>query len=157
MSWYLYLIECADGSVYTGITTDVAARFDEHAAGKGARYTRSRKPRAVLASFPLADRSSASSAEYWVKRLTPTQKRELAAGVRTLESVLPAIPVVIDADVDTDEAGDRADAAAGIVEPSPAAEPARPRRPARRRAARASGSPAPARITARTKQNRAAS
>jgi len=158
MSWYLYLIECADGSVYTGITTDVAARFDEHAAGKGARYTRSHKPRAVLASFPLADRSSASRAEYWVKRLTPSQKRELAAGVRTLESVLPAIPVVVDADIDADEAGERADAAAGMDEPPPAADPSpSPRCPARRRAARASGSPAPARITARAKQNRAAS
>ncbi|KUY89303.1 excinuclease ABC subunit C [Burkholderia territorii] len=90
MSWFLYLIECADDSVYTGITTDVAARFDEHASGKGARYTRSRKPRAVLASFPLPDRSIASRAEYWVKRLTAAQKRELAAGIRTLESVLPA-------------------------------------------------------------------
>ncbi|RQR29165.1 GIY-YIG nuclease family protein [Burkholderia sp. Bp9142] len=90
MSWFLYLIECADDSVYTGITTDVAARFDEHASGKGARYTRSRKPRAVLASFPLPDRSIASRAEYWVKRLTAVQKRELAAGIRTLESVLPA-------------------------------------------------------------------
>ncbi|ENH6337768.1 GIY-YIG nuclease family protein [Burkholderia vietnamiensis] len=89
MSWFLYLIECADDSVYTGITTDVAARFDEHASGKGARYTRSRKPRAVLASFPLPDRSSASRAEYWVKRLTAAQKRELAAGGRTLASVLP--------------------------------------------------------------------
>ncbi|QBP50795.1 GIY-YIG nuclease family protein [Burkholderia pseudomallei] len=101
MSWYLYLIECADGSVYTGITTDVAARFDKHAQGAGARYTRARKPRAVLASFALADRSSASRAEYWVKRLTAVQKRELAAGTRTLESVLPAA------------AGVRSDAAAG--------------------------------------------
>ncbi|MBR7961896.1 GIY-YIG nuclease family protein [Burkholderia vietnamiensis] len=89
MSWFLYLIECADDSVYTGITTDVSARFDEHASGKGARYTRSRKPRAVLASFPLPDRSIASRAEYWVKRLTAAQKRELAAGIRTLDSVLP--------------------------------------------------------------------
>ncbi|KVT35288.1 GIY-YIG nuclease family protein [Burkholderia ubonensis] len=96
MSWFLYLIECADGSVYTGITTDVAARFDEHAAGKGARYTRSRKPRAVLASFPLADRSSALRAEYWVKRLSPKQKRELAAGMRTLESALPVVAAVAD-------------------------------------------------------------
>ncbi|KVD48162.1 excinuclease [Burkholderia ubonensis] len=104
MSWFLYLIECADGSVYTGITTDVAARFDEHAAGKGARYTRSRKPRAVLASFPLADRSSALRAEYWVKRLSPKQKRELAAGMRTLESVLPVVAAVADdADGDGDE------------------------------------------------------
>ncbi|WP_321820540.1 MULTISPECIES: GIY-YIG nuclease family protein [unclassified Burkholderia] len=101
MSWFLYLIECADDSVYTGITTDVAARFDEHAAGKGARYTRSRKPRAVLASFPLPDRSIASRAEYWVKRLTAAQKRELAAGLRTLESVLPAV-VTIGGEVDAD-------------------------------------------------------
>ncbi|WP_322082869.1 GIY-YIG nuclease family protein [Burkholderia sp. BCC1972] len=102
MSWFLYLIECADDSVYTGITTDVAARFDEHASGKGARYTRSRKPRAVLASFPLPDRSSASRAEYWVKQLTAAQKRELATGLRTLESVLP---VVVTLDESEDAAG----------------------------------------------------
>ncbi|GLZ18119.1 hypothetical protein Bpla01_16490 [Burkholderia plantarii] len=90
MSWFLYLIECDDGSVYTGITTDVDARFARHANGTGARYTRSRKPRAVLAAFPLADRSIASRAEYWVKRLTPARKRELASGLRTLDSVLPA-------------------------------------------------------------------
>ncbi|WP_175867412.1 GIY-YIG nuclease family protein [Burkholderia contaminans] len=107
MSWFLYLIECADDSVYTGITTDVTARFDEHASGKGARYTRSRKPRAVLASFPLPDRSSASRAEYWVKRLTAVQKRELAAGLRTLESVLPAVAAV---DTSVDVAGLKAGA-----------------------------------------------
>ncbi|WP_175692479.1 GIY-YIG nuclease family protein [Burkholderia ambifaria] len=105
MSWFLYLIECADNSVYTGITTDVAARFDEHASGKGARYTRSRKPRAVLAAFPLPDRSSASRAEYWVKRLTPAKKRELAAGLRTLESVLPAVVAL---DERNDAAGPKA-------------------------------------------------
>ncbi|UEP20648.1 GIY-YIG nuclease family protein [Burkholderia ambifaria] len=105
MSWFLYLIECADDSVYTGITTDVAARFDEHASGKGARYTRSRKPRAVLAAFPLPDRSSASRAEYWVKRLTPAKKRELAAGLRTLESVLPAVVAL---DQRNDAAGPKA-------------------------------------------------
>ncbi|WP_126228309.1 GIY-YIG nuclease family protein [Burkholderia ambifaria] len=105
MSWFLYLIECADDSVYTGITTDVAARFDEHASGKGARYTRSRKPRAVLAAFPLPDRSSASRAEYWVKRLTPAKKRELAAGLRTLESVLPAVVAL---DERNDAAGQKA-------------------------------------------------
>ncbi|POM22161.1 Excinuclease ABC C subunit domain-containing protein [Burkholderia cepacia] len=110
MSWFLYLIECADDSVYTGITTDVAARFDEHASGKGARYTRSRKPRAVLASFPLPDRSIASRAEYWVKRLTAAQKRELAAGIRTLESVLPA-GMSIDGNVDA--AGLKAELKAG--------------------------------------------
>ncbi|MEB2497062.1 GIY-YIG nuclease family protein [Burkholderia cenocepacia] len=115
MSWFLYLIECADDSVYTGITTDVAARFDEHASGKGARYTRSRKPRAVLASFPLPDRSSASRAEYWVKRLTPAKKRELAAGLRTLESVLPPA-VALDERGDT--AGTKATARGRKKEPT---------------------------------------
>ena len=94
MPWFLYLIECADGSVYTGIAVDVQARFDKHVSGTGARYTRSRKPVQVLASFELADRSSASSAEYWVKRLSPPEKRALAAGVRTLESVLPVVAQV---------------------------------------------------------------
>jgi putative endonuclease len=90
MPWFLYLIECEDGSVYTGIAVDVAARFEKHLSGTGARYTRSRKPLHVLASFELADRSSASRAEYFVKRLTPSEKRALAAGGRTLESVVPA-------------------------------------------------------------------
>ncbi|RZF28922.1 GIY-YIG nuclease family protein [Paraburkholderia sp. UYCP14C] len=104
MAWFLYLLECSDGSVYTGIATDVAARFDKHVSGTGARYTRSRKPVRVLASFELADRSSASSAEYWVKRLTAADKRALAAGLFTLQSVLPAVAVNEDA-----QDGDSAD------------------------------------------------
>jgi putative endonuclease len=99
--WFLYLIECDDGSVYTGIATDVTARFDKHVNGTGARYTRSRKPLRVLVSFELADRASASRAEYWVKRLPPAGKRALAAGARTLESVLPAPAPVADGDLDT--------------------------------------------------------
>jgi putative endonuclease len=89
MPRFLYLIECADGSVYTGIAVDVEARFEKHLNGTGARYTRSRKPLRVLASFELADRSSALRAEYRVKRLPAPEKRALAAGVRTLESVMP--------------------------------------------------------------------
>ncbi|NKJ48232.1 hypothetical protein CIC12_16090 [Burkholderia sp. SG-MS1] len=90
MAWFVYLLECSDGSVYTGIAVDVQARFDKHMSGMGARYTRSRKPVRVLASFELADRSSASRAEYWVKRLSAVDKRALAAGLRTIESVVPA-------------------------------------------------------------------
>ncbi len=89
MPWFLYLIECADGSLYTGIATDVEARFCAHASGKGARYTRARKPLRVLASFELAGRSEALRAEYRVKRLSAQQKRALIAGERTLESLLP--------------------------------------------------------------------
>lgn len=106
MPWFLYLLECADGSVYTGIAVDVAARFAQHANGTGARYTRSHKPVQVLASFELADRVIASRAEYWVKRLPPREKRALAAGTRTLESVLPA--VVPDEDDETDQSAESA-------------------------------------------------
>ncbi|OAJ51357.1 hypothetical protein A6V36_15505 [Paraburkholderia ginsengiterrae] len=106
MAWFLYLLECSDGSVYTGIAIDVQARFEQHASGTGARYTRSRKPVQVLASFELADRSSASRAEYWVKRLPPAEKRALAAGVRTLESVVPLPePDALAGDEDGEETG----------------------------------------------------
>lgn len=76
-AWHVYLIECRDFSVYTGITTDVDRRFAQHLAGKGARYTRARPPVRLLASFPFPDRSSASRAEYEIKQLSPAQKRAL--------------------------------------------------------------------------------
>ncbi|HEX5756019.1 MAG TPA: GIY-YIG nuclease family protein [Arenimonas sp.] len=79
MTWYVYLLECLDGSLYTGIAVDVDRRFAQHAAGKGARYTRAHPPRCVLACFEHPDRSSASRAEAAIKRLTATQKRALAA------------------------------------------------------------------------------
>ena len=78
-TWYVYLIECRDGSVYTGIATDVDRRYAEHVAGKGARYTRSHPPLRLLARFPHPDRASASRAEYAIKQLTPARKRALCA------------------------------------------------------------------------------
>jgi putative endonuclease len=75
MAWFLYLIECCDGSIYTGIAVDVAARYAAHAGGKGARYTRSHPPRRLLAVVPQADRSTASRAEHAMKRLSRTDKR----------------------------------------------------------------------------------
>jgi len=77
--WYVYLIECRDGSVYTGIATDVDRRYAEHVAGKGARYTRSHPPLRLLARFPHLDRAAASRAEYEIKQLTPARKRALCA------------------------------------------------------------------------------
>lgn len=77
--WFLYLIECIDGSVYTGITVDVEARYTAHVNGKGARYTRSHPPLRLLGSEAHADRSAASQAEYQVKKLSPAEKRALAA------------------------------------------------------------------------------
>lgn len=72
--WHVYLIECADGSLYTGISTDVERRFQEHLAGKGARYTRSHKPLRLVAFRPIGTRSEALSLELAIKRL-PKQKK----------------------------------------------------------------------------------
>ena len=76
MTWFLYLIECEDGSLYTGITVDVEARYAAHAGGKGARYTRSHPPRRLLVSVEYPDRSTALKAEYAVKQLSAKEKRE---------------------------------------------------------------------------------
>jgi len=77
MTWFVYLIECVDGSVYTGIAVDVAKRYEKHAAGKGSRYMRSHPPARLLASFEYPDRSHALKAEYAIKQLSPDRKREL--------------------------------------------------------------------------------
>lgn len=77
--WYVYLLECRDGSVYTGIATDVLRRFAEHAAGKGARYTRANPPLRLLGHFEYPDRAAASRAEYAIKQLAPAAKRALCA------------------------------------------------------------------------------
>jgi putative endonuclease len=73
-SWFLYLLECRDGSYYAGISTDVEARFQAHRAGKGARYTRAHPPLRILASRPYADRSAASRAEWQIKQLPRERK-----------------------------------------------------------------------------------
>jgi putative endonuclease len=71
------MIECTDGSLYTGIAVDVARRFALHCAGKGARYTRSHPPRRLLAVIEFAGRSEASKAEHLVKKLSVAGKRDL--------------------------------------------------------------------------------
>lgn len=75
--WFLYLIECQDGSIYTGITVDVDARYAAHAKGKGARYMRSHPPKRLLKVFEYINRSEASKAEYAIKQLSPAEKRKL--------------------------------------------------------------------------------
>jgi len=92
-SWFLYLIECLDGSIYTGIAIDVAARYVEHASGKGARYTRAHPPARLLASIEFTDRSSAAKAEYRIKQLKATAKRKYIAALSscTPESITSAV------------------------------------------------------------------
>lgn len=72
--WWLYLIECGDGTWYAGITNDLDARLRAHAAGTGARYTRGRGPLVLLAQRAYPDRAAASRAEYRLKRLPKTRK-----------------------------------------------------------------------------------
>jgi putative endonuclease len=78
-TWFVYIIECCDGSLYTGITVDLVARFEAHRAGRGARYMRLHPPRRMLAAEACADRSAASRAEYRIKQLTPTRQARLGA------------------------------------------------------------------------------
>ncbi|GGY09099.1 GIY-YIG nuclease family protein [Paludibacterium paludis] len=74
MSWFLYILECSDGSLYTGVTTDVANRYRAHASGRGARYTRGRPPRALRAVVAFDTRSEALSAECAVKAMPRAAK-----------------------------------------------------------------------------------
>ena len=67
--WFLYLLECANGAYYAGITTDVAARFAAHQSGKGARYTRANPPVRIVGQAVYPDRSTASKAEWQLKQL----------------------------------------------------------------------------------------
>ena len=74
MPWYLYLVECADGSYYAGITNQLESRIEAHNMGQGARYTRSRGPVKLLATQAYPDRSTASKAEAQLKRLARSEK-----------------------------------------------------------------------------------
>ena len=76
---FMYVIECADGSLYTGYSPDVQARFAAHQAGTGAKYTRGRGPLNLLAVAEFATKHDAMSAEYRFKRLSRDRKDELLA------------------------------------------------------------------------------
>lgn len=78
--WFLYLIRTADNRLYTGITTDVARRFTQHQAGKGAKALRGKGELTLVFSAPVGDRSQALRAEYRIKQLTKAQKEALVAG-----------------------------------------------------------------------------
>ena len=75
MSWFVYMIECEDGSLYTGVAVDPHMRYAAHCVGLGARYTRSHPPARLLVIVEFPDRSSALKEEYRVKRMSAAQKR----------------------------------------------------------------------------------
>lgn len=74
MPWFLYVIECLDGSLYTGVTVNVEKRYSAHVSGKGARYTRSHPPKKLLGFLEYPDQSAALKAEYQVKQLSVQDK-----------------------------------------------------------------------------------
>jgi len=78
MSYFTYIVECSDSTLYTGITTDLERRLDEHNnSAKGAKYTRVRRPVKLVYSEECEDRSSASKREYAIKKLSRVKKLAL--------------------------------------------------------------------------------
>ena len=74
---YVYIVECSDGSLYTGWTTDVENRLDMHNSGKGAKYTRSRRPVTLVYCEELTSKEDALKREAQIKKLTREKKRQL--------------------------------------------------------------------------------
>jgi putative endonuclease len=83
-SYTVYLLECSDGSLYTGITNDLAARLHTHNQGRGARYTRARLPVKVVWSKSRQHPTDARRLEYAVKQLSRAEKLALVAGDQAL-------------------------------------------------------------------------
>ncbi len=80
MSWYLYILACADNTLYTGITTDLARRIQEHNAKKGAFYTQNKTPVELVYQEAMSDQSAARKREAAIKQLTRKEKLELIGG-----------------------------------------------------------------------------
>lgn len=73
----VYLLRCADGTLYTGYTTDLSRRVAQHNAGKGAKYTRARRPVTAVAAWVFPTKGQALSAEYRIRNLRRVQKQVL--------------------------------------------------------------------------------
>ena len=84
--WYLYILRCGDGTLYTGITNDIPARLKAHASGKGAKYTRGRGPLELVYQERQESYSAALKRERQVKRLTRAQKLHL------IDAYLTSVP-----------------------------------------------------------------
>ena len=78
--WWVYMLECRDGSLYTGVAKDVAKRLAEHRKGTASKYTRSRVPLALVYREPTRTRSTALKREAQIKRLSRLSKLSLIAG-----------------------------------------------------------------------------
>lgn len=79
-AWFVYILRCADGTLYTGITTDPERRLAEHNAGTGARYTAPRRPVEMVHVEDADDRAAAARREHAIKQLTRAEKLTLVDG-----------------------------------------------------------------------------
>ena len=76
--WYVYMVRCNDGTLYTGITNELEKRIKAHNSGKdGARYTRSRRPVKLVYSEKAGSKSIAAKLEYKIKKMTRAKKKEM--------------------------------------------------------------------------------
>lgn len=80
MDWVVYIMLCADGTLYTGITTDIERRTKEHNSGAGAKYTRSRRPVKPVYVEKCADKGAALRREIEIKRISREKKLRLIDG-----------------------------------------------------------------------------
>ena len=89
-AWFVYVLRCGDGTLYTGISTDVERRIREHEgiADKGAKYLKGRAPLSLAFQYAVADRSTASKLEYRIKRLSRDEKEALIGGDFELHKLL---------------------------------------------------------------------
>ena len=78
MGWTVYILRCGDGTLYTGCTNDLPRRLEAHRSGRGAKYTRSRRPVALAWQEEQPDRSAALRREAQVKKLSRAQKLALS-------------------------------------------------------------------------------
>lgn len=79
MSWYVYMLRCGDGTLYTGVTDNVERRLAAHRTGKGAKYTRGRGPLELVYQEQVPDKSAALRREYEIKQLPKQEKEGLIA------------------------------------------------------------------------------
>ena len=88
-AWWLYVLECRGGALYTGIAKDVDARFQAHVNGKGAKYTRWKQPLRIVAKVAIATKGEALRAEHALKQATRAEKlRWCAAGLESFVATL---------------------------------------------------------------------
>lgn len=96
-SWSVYIVRCRDGSLYTGIATDVSRRVDEHRAGGiGAKYLRGRSPLELAGQWPVGNRSLASRVEHRIKCMSRADKESLLATPAGIDSILESLEAAVE-------------------------------------------------------------